>query len=94
MISGGTSMFPGFPTRLENDVKRLYKELVKQSKKDDVRMKINIIDPPRRKFNVFIGGGVLAKTMANRPEYWISKKDYDEHGPEFLMKNISDSLCN
>jgi len=25
MISGGTSMFPGFPTRLENDITKLYK---------------------------------------------------------------------
>ena len=24
LISGGTSMFPGFPTRLENDVRKIY----------------------------------------------------------------------
>jgi len=36
-------------------------------------MKIGIIDPPRRRFNVFIGGTVLANTMKGIPKYWISK---------------------
>jgi len=59
MISGGTSMFPGFPTRLQNDIKKLYKKNIAEQIKFD----IEIIDPPRRKYNVFIGGGVLAKAM-------------------------------
>lgn len=47
-----------------------------------MKMKINIIDPPRRRYNVFIGAGVIAKSMADKPEYWITKKDYEEFGAE------------
>lgn len=37
-------MFPGFPTRLKNDITRLYKEkILKGNKKAEMKMKINII---------------------------------------------------
>lgn len=74
IISGGTSMFPGFPTRLSNEVTKIYKERVmKGNKKSEMKMKIKIIDPPRRRYNVFIGAGVIARAMADKPEYWITQ---------------------
>jgi actin-related protein 2 len=48
----------------------------------EIKIDINIIDPPRRRFNVFIGGGVLAKTMKDKPDYWISREEYKEYGAE------------
>jgi len=66
MISGGTSMFPGFPTRLNNDLRKLYEKIVLKGKKDpEKKMKIKIIDPPRRRYNVYIGGTVVANAMKN-----------------------------
>lgn len=59
-------MFPGFPTRLSNDLTRIYREkIMKGNRSDDLRMKIKIIDPPRRRYNVFIGAGILASSMAD-----------------------------
>ena len=41
MISGGTSTTPGFPTRMLNDLKRLYKERIfKDSNADLSKSKI------------------------------------------------------
>jgi len=54
-------MFPGFSTRLDNDMRKLYLEKNKKNKK--VNVKINIIDPPRRKFSVFMGSSVYIKAM-------------------------------
>ncbi|TFZ33493.1 hypothetical protein EWW49_30925 [Pseudomonas syringae] len=46
LISGGTTMFPGFPTILQNDVIRLYKTniLKERSYKDaKIKIKVNVI---------------------------------------------------
>ena len=45
MISGGTSMFPGFPTRIENDMNRFYKNVILKGKEptENAKVKINII---------------------------------------------------
>lgn len=66
MISGGTSMFPGYSTRLDNDLRTIYKEKVLKNK-GDIKIKIHIIDVPRRKYNVFIGSGVFAKLIKDDP---------------------------
>ncbi len=57
LISGGTSMLPGFPTRLKEDIYQRYQDRV--SKTSSVR--IRVIDTPSRKYNVFIGASVVAK---------------------------------
>jgi actin-related protein 2 len=45
MVSGGTSMFPGFPTRIENDMNRFYKEQILKGKEpsENAKVKIQII---------------------------------------------------
>lgn len=76
-------MFPGFPTRLKNDLDKIYREkILKGNKNAEMKMKIKIVDPPRRKYNVYIGGCVIANIMKDRPEFWISKKEYEEIGKE------------
>lgn len=42
MVSGGTSMFPGFPTRIENDMVKLYKENILKGKEYGAKSKIQI----------------------------------------------------
>lgn len=42
MVSGGTSMFPGFPTRIENDMVKLYKENILKGKEYGGKSKIQI----------------------------------------------------
>lgn len=45
-------------------MRKIYQDKVRKGL--EIKIDINIIDPPRRRFNVFIGGGVLAKTMKDR----------------------------
>ena len=55
-------MFPGYATRLENEIKSLYKEnALKLAQDKTIKIPINIIDSPRRKYSVFIGASVLSK---------------------------------
>eukprot|EP00033_Pygsuia_biforma_P000471 GCRY01000557.1.p1 GENE.GCRY01000557.1~~GCRY01000557.1.p1 ORF type:complete len:391 (+),score=69.85 GCRY01000557.1:160-1332(+) len=87
VLSGGSSMYPGLPSRLEKDMRQLYLERV--LKGDESRLskfKIRIEDPPRRKHMVFLGGAVLAEIMKDKESFWISKKEYDEQGVNCLSK--------
>ncbi|KAL7722231.1 Actin-related protein 2 [Entamoeba marina] len=103
LLSGGTSMLPGLPSRLKKEVQTLYdlnasETLKKASASVENRkgtagkkasVNINIEDPPRRKHLVFQGGAVLAKVFEDRDEAWITKKEYDEKGPAAMMKRGS-----
>jgi actin-related protein 2 len=74
VLSGGSSMYPGLPSRLEKDIQTRYlNEILKGDKKRLNKIKIRIEDPPRRKHMVFLGGSVLAEIMKDRPEFWMLK---------------------
>lgn len=94
VISGGTTMFPGFPTRLQNDMNRMYKERILKDRNLDeskVKIDIKIIDPPRRKYSVFIGGAFLAQSMKDSKEFWITKSEWNESGKQ-VLKKIGESM--
>ncbi|PFH50941.1 hypothetical protein AMATHDRAFT_60112 [Amanita thiersii Skay4041] len=87
VLSGGSSMYPGLPSRLEKEMKQLY--LTRVLNGDPSRLnkfKIRIEDPPRRKHMVFLGGAVLADIMKNREEFWISREEWYEQGARSLEK--------
>lgn len=87
VLSGGSTMYPGLPSRLEKEVKQLY--LQKTLKGDTSRLskfKIRVEDPPRRKHMVFLGGAVLADIMKNNENFWLTKREYEEQGIRCLDK--------
>lgn len=85
VLSGGSTMYPGLPTRLEDDLKRLYLERVLQGDSSrGGKVKIRIEDPPKRKHMVFMGGAVLADLMKDNDSFWISKAEWDEHGSRIM----------
>ena len=87
VLSGGTTMYPGLPSRLEREIKQLYLERVLKGDTDRLaKFKIRIEDPPRRKDMVFIGGAVLADVMKDRDDFWMSKAEYEEKGKDILKK--------
>ncbi|CAJ0828187.1 984_t:CDS:2, partial [Entrophospora sp. SA101] len=53
VLSGGSSMYPGLPSRLEKELKQIYLQRISD-------------DPPRRKHMVFLGGAVLANIMKDK----------------------------
>ena len=87
VLSGGSTMYPGLPSRLEREMKQLYLERVLRGDTDRLsKFKIRIEDPPRRKDMVFIGGAVLADVMKDRDDFWMSKAEYEEKGLKVLTK--------
>jgi actin-related protein 2 len=83
VLSGGTTMFPGLPSRLEHDLKQRYlKDVLKGDERRLSKFKLNIEDPPRRKHMVFMGASVLGDIMRSKEEFWISKAEYEELGAD------------
>jgi len=83
VLSGGTTMYPGLPSRLEKDLREYYAKLNTKAP-----LKCRIEDPPRRKHMVFLGGAVLAEIMKDRDTFWVSKQEYQEKGVEFCLKKL------
>jgi actin-related protein 2 len=87
VLSGGSTMYPGLPSRLEREMKQLYLErILKGDTEKLAKFKIRIEDPPRRKHMVFMGGAVLAEIMKDKPEFWMSRAEYQEQGVRVLQK--------
>ncbi|CAJ0648156.1 4365_t:CDS:2 [Entrophospora sp. SA101] len=61
VLSGGSSMYPGLPSRLEKELKQIYLQRISDG--DTERLKVH---PPRRKHMVFLGGAVLANIMKDK----------------------------
>ncbi|KAL1283702.1 Alpha-centractin [Trichinella pseudospiralis] len=75
ILSGGSTLFPGFGDRLLNEVKRL-------APKD---IKIRITAPQERLFSTWIGGSILASLDTFR-KMWISKKEYEDDGARVVHR--------
>ncbi|KAH9589105.1 Actin family [Trypanosoma melophagium] len=81
VLSGGSTMFPGLPSRIEKDMRELF--LTKALKGDRTRLghfKLQIEDPPRRKHMVFLGGATLAALTVDQPEMWFTRAEWQEGG--------------
>jgi len=89
VLSGGSTMYPGLPSRLEKEIRDLYTTRIKKGDVEAAkRFKCRIEDPPRRKHMVFLGGAVLADIMRDKQSFWMNKSEYDEVG----AANISQIL--
>ncbi|RPA81445.1 Actin/actin-like protein [Ascobolus immersus RN42] len=87
VLSGGSSMYPGLPSRLEKELKQLwFAKVAKGDQRVFENFKVRIEDPPRRRHMVFIGGAVLANIMADRENMWITKAEWEEQGARALEK--------
>lgn len=78
-------MYPGFPTRLENDVEAIYKKEVSKGKSDKVKVKVKVSwllrqDSAFRQHGVFIGAGITASVLDKSSDGWITKQMWDEEG--------------
>lgn len=88
-------MFPGFASRFENELKKLYIEKnLKNSDSKSIKIDIKIVDSPRRKYSVFIGATVIANWAndSQNDNYWISKEEWDEVGPDIMLKKCPNML--
>merc|ERR1712226_847764 len=89
VLSGGSTMYPGLPSRLEREIKQLYLERVLKGDTERLaKFKIRIEDPPRRKDMVFIGGAVLADVMKDKDSFWMTRQEYQERGLSHIMEKL------
>ena len=87
VLSGGTTMYPGLPSRMEREIKQLYLHRTLKGDTSKIgKFKVRIEDPPRRKHLVFLGGAVLGEILASRPETWMTRSEYQEKGIKVLEK--------
>jgi len=87
VLSGGSTMYPGLPSRLEKEIRDLYTaRVLKGDQEGAKRFKCRIEDPPRRKHMVFLGGAVLADIMKDKQAFWMNKSEYDEQGPANISR--------
>nr|CCC94576.1 putative actin-like protein 2 [Trypanosoma congolense IL3000] len=85
VLSGGSTMFPGFPSRIERDMRAFYSERVVRGDPERLaRFPLCVEDPPRRKWMSFLGGAALASATADSTEMWFSKEEWLEGGPSAL----------
>jgi actin-related protein 2 len=87
VLSGGSTMYPGLPSRLEKEMKKHYlKNVAKGDREILKKLKLRIEDPPRRKHMVFLGGSVLADIMKEKEAFWMTRAEYQESGMKVLEK--------
>ena len=74
-LSGVTTMFPGIPDRMQQDVTILAPPT----------MKIKVIAPPERKNSFWIDVSILA-LLSTFQQMWMSKQEYDESDPSIVHR--------
>ncbi|OLL24118.1 Actin-related protein 2 [Neolecta irregularis DAH-3] len=85
VLSGGSSMYPGLPSRLEKEIKQLWLSRVLHNDPTRLnKLKVRIEDPPRRRHMVFLGGALLAQILPQ--QMWITRDEWNEEGPKALEK--------
>ena len=73
ILSGGSTMFPGLPERLQSELKALAPSTV------DVK----VYASKERKYMVWLGGAVVT-AFSTFSDKWITKQEYDECGSDKL----------
>lgn len=70
VVSGGLSLTPGLPERLQSEISKLC----------PASLRCRVVSPPERRYSTWIGGSILA-SLSTFQQQWISKEEYDERGP-------------
>jgi len=97
VLTGGTSMFNGFPERLFSELHQLApsvsfffisQQQTRAHQPLSLQYKTKIIAPQNsieRKFSSWIGGSILT-SLGSFHQMWISKAEYDERGSSVVEK--------
>ena len=89
ILSGATTLFPGFASRVELEMKKLYKEIsLKNTENKKIKISINVIDSPRRKYSVFIGASIIGNyyNTQDSGDYWVTIDEWLECGENAVNK--------
>ena len=76
ILSGGSTIFPGFPERFTNEIKNLAPYFYQSH--------VEVTAEPERKLSTWIGCLILSSILPE--EYWISRDEYNESGNSILHR--------
>lgn len=74
VLSGGSTLTPGFGDRLLYEVRSRAPE----------RTRIRISAPPEREYSAWVGGSILA-SLSTFKNMWVTKESYEEEGPDRVL---------
>jgi len=81
VISGGSTMFTGFPERLDQEITHLVPPTMARA--------VQVIAPADRAMSVWIGGAILGRMDDDASKgLWISKEEYEETGPSVVHRSV------
>ena len=89
IYSGGSSQFPDFGLRLENEIRNQFSTKILQGDRSRLEKYQVSVKVQPKKHHVFLGGSVLAELMNDNVEFWTTKKEYDEMGIDYLMAKLN-----
>ncbi|XP_041946157.1 actin-like [Alosa sapidissima] len=75
-LSGGTSLLPGFPERLQLELERLAPR----------GSRVIVHSAAHRHLAAWVGGAIMASLRSVRP-LWVTSADYQEHGPDTVLQH-------
>lgn len=75
ILSGGTTLYPGLPDRLEKEVDSMCPQ----------PNMVKIVAPQDRYYSVWTGGSTLC-SLATFEAQWITKDEYEESGVEIVHR--------
>lgn len=75
LLAGGSTLFPGFASRLTKELTALAPGSVK----------VRVVAPPERKYSAWIGGAIFA-SLSCFQDRWVSRSQYEESGPTIVHK--------
>lgn len=78
VLSGGTTMLPGFADRLLKEMTLLAPWW----------MRVKVIAPPKGTNSTWFGGAILG-SLSSFEKMFMTREEYDEHGPGFSNKKSS-----
>ena len=78
VLSGGTTMFAGFPERLGKEVTNL-------ASGNGQVVRTKVVAPPERKYSVWMGGAVLA-SLNTFADMMVNRDEYEENGPSIIHR--------
>uniref|UniRef100_A0A8D0H992 Actin like 10 n=1 Tax=Sphenodon punctatus TaxID=8508 RepID=A0A8D0H992_SPHPU len=79
VLSGGSTMFPGFPERMCSELEALFHGRGYQ---------IKILAAPERKMAVWTGGS-MAASLQSFQHLWMTKGEYQEHGAAYVHEKFN-----
>ena len=81
-------MFPGFSSRLLNEIKYLYKMKINKV----IKINIDVFENSKNNSSAFCGATILANNYNNESNFWITNEEYEENGEKIILQKLPDYL--